>query len=65
MELQSEVNLEDPDLNVQCQDHDCCQYGADLCPPPEDILGEVTLQDEKRCIRHLLYDFVNEAINVY
>ena len=65
MELQREVNLEDPDLNVKCQDYDCCKYEADLCPPPEDVLGEITPQDKKRCSRHLLYEFVNEAIDVY
>ena len=55
VELQREVKLEDPDLNVQCQDYDCCQYEADLSPPPEDMLGGVTPQDEKRCTSHLVY----------
>ena len=54
VELQREVNLEDPDLNVQCQDYDCCKYEADLSPPPGDMLGGFTPQDEKRCTRHLL-----------
>ena len=38
-ELQRKVNLEDPALNKQCQDYDCCKYGADLSPTPGDMLG--------------------------
>ena len=53
MELQREVDLEDPDLNMQCQGYDCCQYEADPCLPPDDMLGGVTPQDEKRFMCHL------------
>ena len=55
-ELQREVNLEDPALNMQCQDYDCCKYGADLSPTPGDMLGGALPEDEKRCTRHLLYN---------
>ena len=58
VELQREVDLEDPDLNVQCQDYDCCKYEADLSPLPEDMWGGVTPQGEKRNTRHLLYHTV-------
>ena len=38
-ELQREVNLEDPYLNEQCQDYDCCKYKADLTPPSWRYVG--------------------------
>jgi hypothetical protein len=46
-ELQNEAELQDPELNRQCQDYDCCPYKAVLSPPPEDVLGEVIPQDEQ------------------
>ena len=46
-ELQNKADLQDPELNRQCQDYDCCPYKADLSPPPEDVLGEVIPQDEQ------------------
>ena len=57
-ELQREVNLEDPALNMQCQDYDCCKYEADLSPTHGDMSGGVVPEDEKRCTRHLLYHTV-------
>ena len=39
---------------MQCQDHDCCQDEAAPCVPPEDMLGGVTPEDERKCTRHLL-----------
>ena len=53
-ELQNKAELQDPELNRQCQDYDCCPYKAVLSPPPEDMLGEVVPQDEQQCTCHLI-----------
>ena len=47
VELQREVNLEDPDLNVQCQDYDCCKYEADLSPLLEICWEESHLRSKR------------------
>ena len=54
IELQNKADLQDPELNRQCQDYDCCPYEADLSPTNEGVLGEIVPQDEQRCTRHLL-----------
>jgi hypothetical protein len=33
MEFQEKADLEDPDLNLSCQDPDCCSFVGDLSPP--------------------------------
>ena len=46
-ELQREVNLEVPALNMQCQYYDCCNYEADLSPTHGDMSGESYLKTKR------------------
>ena len=54
IELQNKAVLQDPELNRQCLDYDCCPYKADLSPPKESMLGEVVPQDEQQYTHNLL-----------
>ena len=62
MELQRKVDLEAVDLNTECEDYDCCRHDADSRVIPEDMLGGITPQDEKRCTRHLLRGEFGETL---
>ena len=55
LELQRQVDLDAVDLNIKCDDDDCCSHqDEDLPVINEDLLGGTTPPDEKRCTRHLL-----------
>ena len=47
-ELQKGVNLQDPALEMQCDDSDCCKDRIDLPPTPENMLGGALPEDEKK-----------------